>query len=262
VRKLLWLLVPAAALLVGCFNLENSYVINEDGSGTQSVRFAIPIEVLEGLGGELPSIEDTDSDPDIQALREALGDQGSITFFSNEEEGFGMEVILHAPASDDFSAAIAEVIAGLPEDSEIDFEDLLNTTESIQRDGDTWTFERELAPLSTDDVASLTGDPDSAGVASLFLDESVVTVRLLLPGTVKDHNADEVLEDGTLVWTQSGVDPTRTLTATSELGGGSNNLRLILIVAAVLAAAAVMAVVAYFATRGGSDEKPPAEPAA
>jgi hypothetical protein len=261
VRKLLWLLIPAAALLVGCFSLENGYVVNEDGSGTQSVRFVIPIEVLEGLGGELPSIEDTDSDPDIQALREALGDQGSITFFSSEEEGFGMEAVLHAPASDDFSAAIAGVIAGLPEDSQVDFGDLLKTTESIRRDGDTWTFERELEPLSTDDVASLTGDPDSAGVAGLFLDESIVTVRLLLPGKVTDHNADEVLEDGTLVWTQSGIDPVRTLTATSELGGGSN-LRLILIVAGVLAAAAVMAVAAYFATRGGSDEEPPAEPAA
>lgn len=258
-RKLLWLLLPATALLVGCFSLENGYVVNADGSGTQTLRFSIPLDVLQGLGGELPSIEDANSDPDIQALQEALGDRGSITFFSNEDDGFGLEAVLNVPASDDFSAAVQAVLAGLPADNAIQFGDILEGAESLRREGDIWTFERELSPLTGDDVASLTGDAESAAMAGVFLDQSVVTVRLLLPGTVTDHNADEVLDDGTLVWTQSGIAPARMLRATSDIGGGGSNLRLILIVIGVIAAAAVLAAVAYFATRGGPDGEPPAE---
>jgi hypothetical protein len=55
----------------------------------------------------------------------------------------------------------------------------------------------------------------------MFLDQTTLTTRLKLPGEVVEHNADEVLEDGTLVWTQTGADEPRTLSARSEVGGGS-----------------------------------------
>lgn len=248
-RKLLLLLVPLAAVLSGCFTIESSYVVNEDGSGSQTIRFAIPGEVLSSLGGQLPSLEEAESDPDMQALREALGDQGSIEFFSSEEEGFGFEMVVHVPASDDFTAALEQVLADLPQDGELPIDQVTSEAPSIERDGDAWTFSMAMQALTDQDLSELSGDEQSAAFAGAFLNQSTVTVRLKLPGTVEEHNADEVLSDGTLVWTQQGADTARTLTARSELDSGGAAMRVVLIVAGVLGAAAVVAGLAYLAMR-------------
>jgi hypothetical protein len=217
----------------------------------------------------VPALDEIESDPDIQSMREGLGDAGSLTFFSSEEEGFGFELVMSVPASDDLGQALTELAAALPQDSGFSLGEIQGDPPVIRREGDTWTFQQESAAISGEDIANLTGDPETAGMASLFLDQITMTTRVKLPGEVKEHNAEEVLEDGTLVWTQTGADEGRLLTATSDLSSGSN-LRLILIVVGVIAAAAVLAAAAYFATRGASadDESavvesamvPPVEP--
>lgn len=268
VRKLLWLLIPAAALLAGCYSIENSYVVNEDGSGSQTVRFSIPMELFASLGNEAPALSEIESDSDIQAMRAALGENGSLSFFSSEEEGFGLELVINVPASDDFGQALTDLAPALPQDSGFSLGEVQGALPAIRREGDTWSFQLESAAITGEDIAALTGDPDTAGMASLFLDQITMTTRVRLPGDVTEHNADDVLEDGTLVWNQTGADEARLLTATSEIRGGSNQ-RLILIVAGVLVAAAVLAAAAYFATRGLSAddesdnagaETPPTEP--
>ncbi|MCK9485769.1 MAG: hypothetical protein M0R73_03585 [Dehalococcoidia bacterium] len=251
-RKFLFLLAPLAVILTGCFTIENSYVVNEDGSGTQTVRFAVPGEVLSTLGGQLPSLEEAESDPDMQALRAALGDRGSVEFFSNEVEGFGFQMVVDVPASDDFSAALEQVLADLPLDGDLPLDQVTSQAPAILRDGNAWTFSMALEALTDQDVAELAGDDQGAAFASAFLDQSTVTVRVSLPGEMAEHDADEVLEDGTLVWTQQGSTPPRTISARSELPGDSGAMRTVLILAGVLGAAAVAAGLAYLAMRRSS----------
>lgn len=264
-RKLFLLLVPLAALLAGCFTVESNYVVNDDGSGTYTMRFAIPAEVIQalssmgGASGEFPSSEEMENDPEMEALRDALGDRGSVTVFSNEDEGFGFTMTVNVPASDDFTAALEGVLADLPQDSELPTNQVSTVAPmpSIKRSGDTWTFSQELPSLSGEDFGSLTGDDQAAGFASMSADQSSVTITVSLPGEVTDHNADEVRSDGTLVWTQQGIDGGRTLTAESDAtAGGGGGMTVILIVAGILAAALLVAVLAYIAMR--KSEAPPA----
>ena len=55
---LLALVAPALLLLTGCFSVESSIVVNEDGSGTQTMRLALPAELATSMGGELPTVEE------------------------------------------------------------------------------------------------------------------------------------------------------------------------------------------------------------
>ena len=264
-RKLLLFLLPAAALLAGCFSIETDYAVNEDGSGTQTVRVTIPPEVLSALGGEMPSLEEAESDPSMQALQDALGDRGSIEFFSDEERGFGFEMVINVPPSDDFAAALQAIADDLPEDSELPIGQFTASDDAeppvIRREGDGWTFSYDLQALTDEDLASLSGgDAQTGQMAAMFLDQTTMTIRLRLPGEVTDHNADEVLGDGTLVWNQQGSDAGRTLTAASELGGGSSSMRMVLLIVGAVVAVAVVGGIAYLAVRRSGGATPAGTP--
>ncbi len=261
VRNLLWIVLPSAVLLTGCFSVDMSYVVNEDGSGSHTVRMAFPQELVSALGGELPSQEELRSDPEMLALQEALGDRGSVTFFSNDEEGFGFEMTVNVPASEDFGAALEQALADLPQDSELPIGEITDTIApaSIVRDGDTWTFSQEMSAVSSEDLAALSGGDDTAAMAGMFLDQSTITVRISLPGSVAEHNADQVEDDGTLVWIQEGADEPRVLSAQSSLSAGNGAMRAVLIVAGTLAAALLVAGLAYLAMRRSGGDGAPAE---
>src|SRR3546814_16583816 len=83
------LLLASGVLFAGCVAVENSYEVNADGSGTQTVRLTLPAEVATSFGEEMPDIEAMQDDPELEQLREALGEDGSITFFSSEQAGIG-----------------------------------------------------------------------------------------------------------------------------------------------------------------------------
>ncbi|MCA9851315.1 MAG: hypothetical protein KC461_11805 [Dehalococcoidia bacterium] len=230
---LLALVAPALLLLTGCFSVESSIVVNEDGSGTQTMRLALPAELATSMGGELPTVEELQDEPELQALKDALGDQGSISFFSSAEEGFGFELSISVDASDDFGAALAargeEMRAALPASDTTDMTSLMVMAQNavtLRREGDEWIFEQESA-IDPELMGELAGSSDMTGMASMFLAQSTITMKLHLPGEVTEHNADEVLEDGTLVWTSTGADAPRTLMARSDVPSGLPKVALI-----------------------------------
>lgn len=224
-RLTLALIAPAILLLSACFGVETTYEVNADGSGSQTTRIAIPAELATSFGEEMPSIEEMEQEPEMAQLREALGDDGEIEFFSSEEEGVGFVFTVHVDASDDFGAAVAAkgeaLRAAMPDDDDMgSMIEMAGQTPTLRRDGDTWVFEQTGVAIDPAALSELSGeDGDMAGMAAMFLQQTTITTRLNLPGEVVEHNADEVEEDGTLVWTQTGSDAPRTLTARSEVGG-------------------------------------------
>lgn len=213
-----------AVLVTGCFDVETTYVVNDDGSGSQTMRLAIPAEVATSFGEELPSIEEMEEEPELEEFREALGDKGEITFFSDAEEGIGFELTLSVDASDDFGAALAarnqEMMAAVPDDETGAMFQMTGAMPDVSRSGDTWTFELSGAAFDEETLSALAGGDDMAGMGQMLLQQTTITTRLQLPGEIVEHNADEQLDDGTLVWNQTGADEPRTLMARSELGGG------------------------------------------
>jgi len=222
-RITLALMAPALLLLSGCFAVETSYVVNDDGSATQTLRLAIPAEVATSFGEELPTAEELEQEPELDALRDVLGEDGSISFFSSEEEGIGFVITMSVEASDDVGAALAaraEAIAGaLPEDDMGSMVQMAGPAPTIRLVDDEWTFEQVGEPVDAAMLSALAGGDEAAGFATMFMEQTTITTRVKLPGEVVEHNADEVLEDGTLVWTQTGADAPRTLMARTETGG-------------------------------------------
>lgn len=248
-RLALAFLAPAILLLSGCFTVETSYEVNEDGSGTQTMRLAIPAEVATSFGEELPDIEEMEQEPELQEFREALGDDGSITFFSDAEEGIGFELVISVDASEDFGAALEakanELTAVMPDDETGSMIAMAGNIPTLRQEGDDWIFEQSGDALDPALLSGLAGEEEGAGFAAMFLDQTTIITRVNLPGEVVEHNADEVLEDGTLVWTQTGAAEPRTLAARSELNGGGLPT---LVMAGLLigAIAVVLLVVGFF----------------
>ncbi|MCA9857970.1 MAG: hypothetical protein KC458_11900, partial [Dehalococcoidia bacterium] len=113
---------------------------------------ALPAELATSMGGELPTVEELQDEPELQALKDALGDQGSISFFSSAEEGFGFELSISVDASDDFGAALAargeEMRAALPASDTTDMTSLMDMAQNavtLRREGDEW----QLTPRGT-----------------------------------------------------------------------------------------------------------------
>lgn len=223
-RLALVLLAPAILLFSGCFAIETSYVVNDDGSGTQTLRIAIPAEVATSFGEELPDIAEMEDEPDLQEFRDALGDDGSITFFSNVEDGIGFELIISVEASEDFGAALEakanELTAVMPDDETGSMIAMAGNPPTLRQEGDEWIFEQSGDAVDPALLGELAGGEEAAGMADMFLGQTTITTRVKLPGDVVEHNADEVLEDGTLVWNQTGADAPRTLSARSEVNSG------------------------------------------
>ena len=84
-RLALLLATVPAMLLMGCFAMELDITVNDDGSGTQTMRLTFPAELLSAAGtevmgveGEVPSSEELqaefEADPEMAALRDALED--------------------------------------------------------------------------------------------------------------------------------------------------------------------------------------------
>ena|GEM_PF-2460922 len=247
-RLALALLAPAILLLSGCFTVETSYEVNEDGSGTQTMRLTIPAEVASSFGEELPDVEEMEEEEELQQFRDALGDDGSITFFSSAEEGIGFELIIAVEASEDFGAALEakanELTALMPDEETGSMIAMAGNVPTLRQEGDEWIFEQSGEALDPALLSGLAGEEEGAGFAAMFLDQTTIITRVNLPGEVTEHNADEVLEDGTLVWTQTGADEPRTLMARSELNGGG--LSTLAMAGLLIGAIAIVLLVAGF----------------
>lgn len=264
-RFTLALLAPALLLLSGCFDVQTTYEVNEDGSGTQTVRFAIPPELATSFGEELPTEEELQEEAELEQLQDALGEDGSMRFFSNTEEGVGFEMVISVEPTDDFGAALqarADAIAAAADEETSSMLEMTGGLLTLHREGDTWTFEQQGQPIDEELFSDLAGAEagdlgdgteaegegdleDMAGMASMFLEQTTITTRLKLPGEVTEHNADEVLDDGTLVWNQTGAETDRTLMARSDVSGGglSTMVKALLLIGGI---AIVLLIAGYF----------------
>lgn len=253
----------AAALLAGCFSIENAIEVNEDGSGVQRVRFTMPMELFGMVGEEAPSADEMraefENEPDIQELRAALQAHGGSLELIITGEAFGFEMTIAVPASDDFAAALRERHSSLPSPEELPLGSVAAESMVLRHDGDRWVYEEVIPDLAATALGEMELDASDAEFASLFLDGISLTQRLRLPGTLIEHNADEVLPDGTLVWHIGGTDGERSLTATSDVGGGGLNMPLVAGLVVVLLVAAGLGWLAMSRRRVTPPAAPPPE---
>lgn len=222
-KKLLMLVAATAVLVVGCRAEVNVLLdVNEDGSGSATFEFGLDEEFLnliEDMGGspdelwaemdlaagEGTPVERTEGDMTYTGVQRDFDDISEIT---SDLQG---EINADAPFSE-FSFEMDEEQAEL------------NATVSAP--------EQDLGDVGLD-PSMLTGDIFSAN----FI--------LAMPGSVTEHNADEVLSDGRLKWALPLLGGEKQINARSEIGGSSLwwlwiILGVVLIVGAIAVIAAII----------------------
>jgi hypothetical protein len=132
-----------------------------------------------------------------------------------------------------------------------DFEDISELTADLVSDTTGEGLFSEFSFVMDDETAALaaTASSEEQDVGDLGLDPSALTGDVFsanfilgMPGTVVEHNADEVLSDGRLKWTLPILGGTKTFVAKSEIGGSS--LWWLWIVLGVVLVVGVIAIIA------------------
>lgn len=246
-RKYLFIFVLAALVLTACRAESNIIIdIEEDGSATISAEIGFDEEMLDLLsqtGDDPAELFTQDLPPEAEGFESYSRTSGDMTYY-----GFSGSV-------DDLeNNAFLEL-----GDFASDFADFSYTT-----DGDLATLEASI--ISADiggglgdlpiDPTDITGDIFSANVV------------VSMPGTVVEHNADEVRSDGSLVWSiplTGAVD----VFAVSDTGSGSASW-IWWVVIGVLAIGIIAGIAAVIVSRKDSKKAvaaasaahaaPPAEP--
>ncbi len=225
-RKM-WPLLAALVVLTSACRLETNVTIdvNDDGSGTITTELGLDQEMqdlLESFGGGedlLSGLDFGDASPTETRV------EGDMTFFG---------------ASQTFTDP-SEVQSLLDENQDqASFEDFQLTV-----DEEGAVLIARTGPL---------GDQEGLDPGSLPFDPSTITdevfaanIFVRMPGNVTEHNADEVLSDGTLRWGISLTDPLD-ISAESSFGGGGVPWLPI-----GIAAVAILGIGAFLMMRGGRD---------
>lgn len=196
-RKLLPLVAALVVLTAAC-RLETNVIIdvNDDGSGTITTELGLNQEMqdlLESFGGSddlLSGLDLGDGTPTETRV------EGDMTFFAATQE----------------FASPAEVQSVLDQNQDqASFEEF-----QLSVDEEGALLIARTGPLSDQDGVDLESIPfDPAELTDAFSANILVN----LPGEVTEHNADEVLADGTLRWAISLTDPLD-IQAESSFGGG------------------------------------------
>ena len=220
------LLALCSVALTGCFRLELSVKVHEDGSGVFTAVRAFEDSFLSLVGetpeGDLFGLDDVPPGAAVEEYR---------------QDGFtGQRVSIEIPD-----------VEQLPQFLE-DFDGMDELVQHLQveREGDGWRF-TAIMPLPGEEIASELGSGDSIDQLESFLESASYTVRLALPGEITDHNADRVEEDE-LVWDLDLTSTeTRTLSARSHPPGGLGDWAILAI--GLAGAAALVAAVILLARR-------------
>ena len=222
-RKYLFIFALLALALSAC-RVESNVVlsIEEDGSGTVGFELGMDQEfrdLMEQSGGSLDDILTDLPDLGGQDVTPTNRTDGDMTYI-------GVESAVDDISAFDFSSQGGEFFSAF-----------------------SYEFDRKTASLTaTISAGDIAGD---AGAGDLPFDMSALTgeffsanVVISMPGTVVEHNADEVLGDGTLVW-EIPLSGSTEIFAKSSFGGSSNSwivwvLGLVLLVGVVAAVTATI----------------------
>lgn len=120
-----------------------------------------------------------------------------------------------------------------------------------------YTFDEDSASLdatvSSDTIGEAGGDLP-IDPSELTDDFFRATVVVTMPGTVTEHNADEVRPDGALVWDLPLTGGDVRVQAASEIGGGGASNLLIVLLAVVLGLAIIAIIAATVMNRRRSEQ--------
>jgi len=199
-KKLLLLIAAIALLTVACRAEMNVLVdINEDRTGTAAFEFGLDDEflgVIESSGG---SVDDLFGELDFPADEgtATLRTEGDMTYTGVTKE------------FTDVNEAMGE-LAGVTGSEDQLFQDF------------SFTMDEEMAEL-TANVSASEEDLGDIGLDPSALTGDVFAANFILgmPGTVVEHNADEVMADGRLRWDLPILGGDKDIYAKSEFGSSS-----------------------------------------
>lgn len=196
-RKM-WPLLAALVVLTSACRLETNVNIdvNDDGSGTFTAELGLDeemSEILEGFGGSAELLGGLDLGDGATETRT----EGDMTFISSSQTFASTDEVKTIVAENEDQATFEEF------ELDVDEEGALFVARLSPFAGEDGT-DAESLPF---DLSSLTDDVFSANIF------------VSLPGNVTEHNADEVMADGTLRWALSLTEPIN-ITAESSFGGG------------------------------------------
>ena len=229
-RKYLFIFVLAALVLTACRAESNIIIdIEEDGSATVSAEVGFDEEMLDLLsqtGDDPGELFTEELPPDAEGFESYTRTDGDMTYYGFSGVVGDLENNTFVDLGADFAADFAAF--------------------SYVSDGDTATLNASIASADIGgglgdlpiDPTDITGDIFSANLI------------VSMPGTVVEHNADEVRSDGSLVWSiplTGSVD----VTAVSDLGSGSPSWILWVLIG-VLAVGIIAAVTATIVSRKDS----------
>ena len=241
VRRLpLLLLAPLAAiLLTGCLRIDIAMRVAEDGSGTVSILSAIDgsaMAALGALGGGAgaPDLASMFTAPDASRLP-----PGASAEPYQDGTFVGARATVPFASTDDVAATLGALMGNAGDAGALVGADGLFESLVLESDGDGWIFEaqfpRDMAAAAAGAEGGAALDP---ALLAPLLGEAAFTIRIALPGTVVEHNADRV-EGDELIWDLDILDPgARPLMARTELGGGEGLSPALVVVAAVVVLAA------------------------
>lgn len=223
-KKLILLVAGIALLTVACRAEMNVLVdIEEDRSGSIAFEFGLDEEFRELIESSGGTTDDVFGEFD-------LGIEGGTVTERTEGD------MVYTGATQDFDD-ISDVMADLIGDTS---DEGMFTEFSFVMDDETAALSA-TASQSTEDLGDIPFDPSE-------ITDDVLSANFILgmPGTVVEHNADEVLSDGRLKWSLPILGGTKTFIAKSEFGGGSSLwwLWIILGVVLIVGVAAIIAAIA------------------
>ncbi len=248
-------LTAAVVVLAGCFTVESTFDIGDDGTADLDVVLLIDTEQLSELAGIFG--EDA-------GLVDELSPQQLLGEFTEGED----------PCADltstltDYEVNVREIEDGSRVGvgctvNDVPIDELNEVGEdselSITQDGGNTSFELRL-----DGVDELAGDAgDLPPIPGFDLDELFqVRFSATAPGSLSSHNATSI-DGATATWVVTTdadfvVDGSATLTARWEPGGSGSSSVLWIILAIAGAVVAVVAIALLLRRRGSSDAPPDA----
>lgn len=270
--KLKLILLVAALTLVSaaCLRTEIDIEVGDDGSLDFGGVIAVDPEAFSQIGGLLGEFDD--GGDDIPGRDEICDDFVAEQGLDDFPAGPGVEATIEPYDQDGFCGARFQVRADAASADQALAEFATGGDIVLREEPDGgWYFELPLGDVAdADDLA------DFPGFDGFFAEASYV-VRVKLPGTQVDHNADEIASDGTMIWDIDLLNPPQTaLFLRTEPGdpitgdadpegggaagddGGSGTVLIIVLVVAVLIA--VAAAVWWFSRRKSPETPGSAQP--